>query len=86
MKTAGIGNQSVKDKDQNKRGDNIFWIDNQSDEPSERVFLNQVDLFVEHLNDTCYTGINAYEFHYALYETGSYYHRHVDQFRNNNDR
>ena len=86
MKTAGIGNQSVKDRGQDKRGDKIFWIDNQSDEPSERAFLNQVNLFIEHLNDTCYTGINAYEFHYALYETGSFYQRHVDQFQNNNDR
>ena len=86
MKTAGIGNRFVQDREQYKRGDKIFWIDNQSDEPSERAFLNQVDLFIEHLNDTCYTGINAYEFHYALYETGSYYERHVDQFQNNNDR
>ncbi len=86
LKTAGIGNQFVKDRDQDKRGDKIFWIDNQSDEPSERAFLKQINLFIEHLNDTCYTGINAYEFHYALYETGSYYQRHVDQFQNNSDR
>jgi SM-20-related protein len=86
MKTAGIGNLFVKDRDQDKRGDKIFWIDNQSDEFSERAFLNQINLFIEHLNDTCYTGINAYEFHYALYETGSYYRRHVDQFQNNSDR
>jgi Rps23 Pro-64 3,4-dihydroxylase Tpa1-like proline 4-hydroxylase len=86
MKSAGIGNQLVHDPGQDKRGDKIFWIDNQSAEPSERAFLNQIDLFIEYLNDTCYTGINAYEFHYALYETGSHYQRHVDQFKNNNDR
>jgi Rps23 Pro-64 3,4-dihydroxylase Tpa1-like proline 4-hydroxylase len=86
MKTAGIGNRFVQGSEQDKRGDRIFWIDNQSDEPSERAFLKQVDLFIEHLNETCYTGINAYEFHYALYETGSYYQRHVDQFQNNSDR
>jgi SM-20-related protein len=86
LKTAGIGNQLTQDREQNKRGDKIFWINNQSVEPSERAFLNQIDLFIEYLNDTCYTGINAYEFHYALYETGSSYQRHVDQFQNNNDR
>ena len=53
MKTAGIGNQIVKDRDQDKRGDKIFWIDNQSDEPSERAFLKQINLFIEYLNDTC---------------------------------
>jgi SM-20-related protein len=86
LKSAGIGNQTIKNTEQDHRGDKIFWIDNQSDEPSERAFLNQINLFIEYLNDTCYTGINAYEFHYALYETGSSYHRHVDQFQNNNDR
>jgi SM-20-related protein len=86
LKWAGIGNQLLKDAGQDKRGDKIYWIDNQSHEPSERAFLNQVEQFIEYLNDTCYTGINAYEFHYALYETGSSYQRHFDQFKNNNDR
>ncbi|HLA57770.1 MAG TPA: hypothetical protein VK622_03375, partial [Puia sp.] len=36
MKTAGIGNHFVTDRQQDKRGDKIFWIDNQSDDPSER--------------------------------------------------
>jgi SM-20-related protein len=67
MKTAGIGNRYVQGREQDIRGDKIFWIDNKSYEPSERAFLNQVNLFIEHLNDACYTGINAYEFHYALY-------------------
>jgi SM-20-related protein len=86
LKIAGIGNQLVKDPGQDKRGDKIFWIDNQSKEPSERAFLNQIDQFIEYLNATCYVGINAYEFHYALYDTGSSYQRHFDQFKNNTDR
>ena len=28
----------------------------------------------------------GYEFHYALYETGSFYKKHMDQFRNNDSR
>ena len=42
--------------------------------------------FIERLNETCYAGINDYEFHYALYEEGSFYKRHKDQFRNDADR
>ena len=45
---------------------------------TERAFLNQIEAFILYLNDSCYEGINAYEFHYALYETGSSYKRHVD--------
>ena len=45
-----------------------------------------MDKFVSHLNSTCYTGISSYEFHYTLYEAGSFYKKHIDQFRNNDSR
>ena len=45
-----------------------------------------MDSFVLYLNATCYTGITGYEFHYTLYETGSFYKKHLDQFRNNDSR
>ncbi len=86
MQSAGIGNDRLKDQKQNKRGDKIYWIEKNSSEPAEREFLDQVEAFITHLNNSCYTRINDYEFHYALYETGSSYKRHVDQFRNNGDR
>jgi SM-20-related protein len=41
---------------------------------------------VNFLNTTCFTGINDYEFHYALYEKGSFYKKHLDQFKGNNSR
>ena len=85
MKPAGIGNQT-RDPTQTTRGDKVSWIDPLSNEVSERAFLDQIENFIGYLNDSCYTGINAYEFHYALYETGSSYKRHVDQFSNNSDR
>jgi SM-20-related protein len=86
MKSAGIGNQQLKDANQNKRGDKIYWIDNETKDGPERAFLNQIDEFIVYLNESCYTGINAYEFHYALYETGSSYTRHKDQFRDDSNR
>lgn len=86
MQSGGIGNELKKDLKQNKRGDKISWIEKNSSEPAEREFLDQVEAFIKHLNNSCYTRINDYEFHYALYETGSSYKRHVDQFRNNGDR
>jgi SM-20-related protein len=85
MKPAGIGNQ-VRDILQTKRGDKVSWIDPYSNDANERAFLDQIENFIGYLNDSCYTGINAYEFHYALYEPGSFYKRHVDQFSNNSDR
>ncbi|MBA3829325.1 MAG: 2OG-Fe(II) oxygenase [Taibaiella sp.] len=86
MVFAGIGNNAVKDQHQKQRGDKIYWIDKKNKNLSELAFLEEVENFIDHLNKTCYTGINAYEFHYALYDVGSCYQRHKDQFKNNTDR
>ena len=83
---AGIGNSDVKDENQQKRGDRIFWIDNDSTDEAEAAFLQLIREFTLYLNESCYTRINAFEFHYALYGTGSFYRRHLDQFKSNTDR
>ena len=42
--------------------------------------------FILYLNQTCYTGITGFEFHYALYEKGSFYAKHLDQFKQQSSR
>lgn len=86
MTAANIGNQEVKDSTQKMRGDKIYWMDKSHDNIFELQFLQQVEDFITHLNRTCYTGINGYEFHYAVYEEGSFYKRHKDQFKNDSNR
>ena len=86
MTVAGIGNEEVKDKDQKMRSDKIYWLDKKHDNQFENEFLRQAEDFIARLNNTCYAGINAYEFHYAVYEEGSFYKRHKDQFKNNDHR
>ena len=86
MINAGIGNDSVQGHNMQIRSDKIYWLDKKNKHVEEIGFLEQVEDFIEYLNKTCYTGINAYEFHYAIYEKGSFYKRHKDQFRNDNNR
>jgi SM-20-related protein len=86
MKAAGIGNKEVKDANQQVRSDKIYWMDKKHNNLFENEFLQQAEDFIERLNSTCYAGINAYEFHYAVYEEGSFYRRHKDQFKNNDNR
>lgn len=83
---AGIGNEQLKDDDQTMRSDRIFWLDKNNNNDYEQEFLELAEQFILHLNNTCYTGINGYEFHYAVYEEGSFYKRHLDQFRTDNKR
>jgi len=86
MTAAGIGNQEVKDANQQMRSDKIYWLDKKHENAFENEFLQRAEDFIERLNSTCYAGINAYEFHYAVYEAGSFYKRHKDQFKNNDNR
>jgi SM-20-related protein len=86
LSTAGIGNDSVQDTKQKMRGDKIYWMDKSHSNVHEQEFLLLIDDFIKRLNSTCYTGINAYEFHYAVYEEGSFYKKHRDQFKNDSNR
>ena len=86
MTPAGIGNEKTKDTNQKMRGDKIFWMDKSRQNIHEQHFLVIIENLITHLNNTCYAGINEYEFHYAVYEEGSGYKRHKDQFSNNNNR
>lgn len=86
MTVAGIGNALVKDAGQTMRTDKIYWLDKTHGNAFENEFLQQASDFIDRLNETCYAGINACEFHYAVYEKGSFYKRHKDQFKNNSHR
>ena len=79
---AGTGNDTLVLHDKLVRSDAIYWLDRKHNDPYENEFFDLMDEFVSHLNSTCYTGITGYEFHYALYEKGSFYKKHFDQFKN----
>ena len=83
---AGIGNDLVQSYDNLIRKDQIYWLDRSHNDVHENSFFNMMDQFVLLLNQTCYTGITGYEFHYTRYETGSFYKKHLDQFKNNKSR
>lgn len=71
---------------QETRSDKIFWLDRIHKNTIENTFFDLIDHFVKYLNETCFTGITGYEFHYAMYEKGSFYKKHLDQFQNNSNR
>jgi SM-20-related protein len=86
LKSAGIGNNELFIKEKLIRSDKIYWLDRAHNDVHENSFFDLMDSFVKYLNETCYTGITGYEFHYALYEKGSFYKKHIDQFQNNSSR
>jgi SM-20-related protein len=86
LTAAGTGNKEHKAIQENIRGDKIYWLDKSNHNSFEQEFLEQADDFISYLNRSCYTGINACEFHYAVYDTNSFYKRHIDQFKNDGSR
>lgn len=83
---AGIGNNVVVNQDKLIRSDVIYWLDRKHENQYENDFFDLMDEFVLYLNQTCYTGITGYEFHYTLYEKGTFYKKHIDQFQHNGSR
>jgi len=86
MQAAGLGNSTEYQKNTLIRGDKIRWIETKNEDKYETLFLKKVGNFINHLNKTCYTSINAFESHYASYEQKSFYKRHLDQFKNDKGR
>lgn len=81
--TAGTGNGDKLLHNTAVRSDAIYWLDKKHNNPHENAFFLRIEDFIRYLNDSCYTGITDYEFHYTLYEPGAFYVRHLDRFKNN---
>ena len=86
MQTAGIGNDGKMVHNKLIRNDKIYWLDKKNNNTFENEFFTKMDAFVAHLNESCFTNIKSYEFHYSLYETGSFYRSHFDQFEDDSKR
>jgi SM-20-related protein len=84
--SAGTGNDKTAVHNKLVRSDKIYWLDRSHHDAYENIFFDLMNSFISYLNSTCYTGITGYEFHYTMYETGSFYTRHIDQFKNNRSR
>jgi SM-20-related protein len=83
---AGIGKNENFRKMEQIRSDVVYWLDINEASDCERVFFRHMEDLINYMNRTCFAGIREYEFHYALYETGSFYRKHVDRFRNDDRR
>ncbi len=86
FKPAGIGNHINFTQERTIRSDKIHWIENDSKQASEKIFIEKISDLANYLNRTCYTGIRDFEFHYACFEKGNFYKRHLDQFKNDEAR
>lgn len=81
FRKAGIGKQQGKQINETIRGDFIQWIDKVNAAESIRVYLNKVEALITSLNQNLFLSLKDYEVHMTIYPAGSFYKRHLDQFK-----
>lgn len=81
---AGISVTSELHIDESRRRDKTVWIDEDNSTQSE--YLKFSEELRERLNRELYLGLSYYEAHFALYEEGDFYEKHLDAFRGSKNR
>jgi len=81
---AGIGRARNQMLNNFVRRDEIHWLE--SGNQIERSWLEWIEQLRIHLNRRLLLGLFSYEGHFAHYEPGAFYKKHVDAFRGESNR
>lgn len=83
---AGIGKKQSQQINEAIRGDYIQWLDRTTCPAATRVYLDRLDQLIQFLNQSLYLSMKDYEVHMTVYPAGTFYKRHLDQFRSDDHR
>lgn len=83
---AGIGKQQGKQINESIRGDYIQWIDKQKSAEPLALYLKRLEVLIPYINQTLFLSLKDYEVHMTVYPVGSFYKRHLDQFKKDDHR
>lgn len=86
FKKAGIGKQQEVQINEAIRGDYIHWLDPATASAPVKVYLDRLDSLVHFLNQALFLSLKDYEVHLTTYPAGTFYKRHLDQFRKDDHR
>ena len=82
---AGIGSRNEFNINEGIRGDYVYWL-NQEKDHELSTFYAQIAELIDQLKYYCFLGISDYEAHLAYYPAGTFYHKHLDQFKGRGNR
>lgn len=66
------------------RTDQTLWLTGKT--PAQAECLALMDQLRQQLNRSLYLGLSDYEAHYATYQAGGFYKKHLDSFKGNRNR
>lgn len=78
---AGVGRGESFEINPSIRTDQVKWLSPADTSLAQRHYLEQLERLRCTLNQHLYLGLFEYEGHLALYPAGTYYRKHLDQFR-----
>lgn len=84
MKEAGVGRGPDHSQDRSIRRDRIAWL--KGDTAPQTALFQFLELVRVDLNRLLFLGLNRFEAHYASYEPGDFYRRHIDSFKGRRSR
>jgi len=79
--TAKVGHNQSKLQIDAIRRDKIFWIENATSDQAIQAFNEAIQNLIQALNQALYLGLVDYEAHFAIYQPGDFYRKHIDQFK-----
>ncbi|SDL91231.1 2OG-Fe(II) oxygenase [Maricaulis salignorans] len=79
LRRAGVGRASDHELVREIRRDKTRWFDGSS--PAQRGWLDFAESLRLQLNQRLALGLFSFEAHYAVYEPGGFYRKHLDSFR-----
>ena len=81
FKKAGIGKKQNIHINEAVRGDYIHWLDKINAPAAIQVYLKRLNDLLQFLNQNLFLSLKDYEVHMTVYPAGSFYKRHLDQFK-----
>ena len=86
FKKAGIGKSQEKQINENIRGDYIQWIDYDNTEAPLQRYIEKLRELISFVNQSLFLSLKDCEVHQTIYPIGSFYKRHLDQFKKDDHR
>ncbi|MEZ4448207.1 MAG: 2OG-Fe(II) oxygenase [Nannocystaceae bacterium] len=77
---AAVGRAADRRIDHAIRSDRIAWL-GAAVSPAQAAYLDGLEALTVHLRRSLFLGVHAVEAHFACFEPGAYYTRHLDRFR-----
>ncbi len=84
LRAAAVGRAQDRAQRADIRNDQTLWLAGQG--TAQQDYLRRMDDLRADLNRTLFLGLNGFEAHYAVYDAGGFYKKHVDSFRGRKNR